>query len=578
MLGLGLVLLFMIVVYRLPGFLADVALAIYVLMLLAMLAVSHATLTLPGIAGFVLSIGMAVDANVLIFERIKEELWTGKTLRAAVRVGFQRAFSTVFDSHFTTIVGAGVLFSLGTGTVKGFAYTLFWGTAFSLFTAVFITRFFVDALVDNDLATHPNSTGSKRATVGIFARRGRRRVLPQPQLEYRRMVPHRLDDFVRRHLARPRLDDLPRDSRTGKASAVHMLRLGLSFTGGTDVTVKFTQPTTAGSVKKALAGFGDAEESVTTAGTDGNGFTIKTQKAFGNDTAPLWKALNTVAPVDRSRRRSRRSVRRFGREYLIKALLALIIALGIQFVYIAFRFGWNYIFGLVTVIALVRDSAMMIGIYALADKRADDAFLAAVLTVIGYSVMDTIVILDRIRENTKLMAGVPFDVIVNESIMQTMTRSFNTLATVVITLVALLALGGASLQNFAFALLVGIVSGGYHSIFYSAPLVLHFRKRQLDAAMKRRREGLASDRTATSRSRSESDGAAEPRRRTARRHRGRSSRTPSESQNGSRGSARSAGAVSQEAQRRGGGGSRRRRRCSRNRSDRSARRAERRIA
>ena len=127
---------------------------------------------------------------------------------------------------------------------------------------------------------------------------------------------------------------------------------------------------------------------------------------------------------------------------------------------------------MVTVIALVRDAAMMIGIYALADRRADDAFLAAVLTVIGYSVMDTIVILDRIRENTKLMAGAAYETIVNESIKQTMTRSFNTLATVVITLVALLALGGASLKNFAFALLVGICSGGYHSIFYSAPLVL----------------------------------------------------------------------------------------------------------
>src|SRR5580704_18778096 len=130
---------------------------------------------------------------------------------------------------------------------------------------------------------------------------------------------------------------------------------------------------------------------------------------------------------------------------------------------------------------------MMIGIYALAGKRADDAFLAAVLTVIGYSVMDTIVILDRIRENSKLMAGQPYDKIVNTSILQTMTRSVNTLATVVITLVALLAFGGASLQNFAFALLVGICSGGYHSIFYSAPLVLVFRKRQIETAARKLR-------------------------------------------------------------------------------------------
>ena len=158
--GLGLVLVFMLVVYRLPGFLADLALIVYVVALLALLAGAKATLTLPGIAGFVLSVGMAVDANVLIFERVKEELWAGQTLRGAVRTGFARAFSAVFDSHFTTIVGAGVLFALGTGTVKGFAYTLLWGTAFSLVTAVFVTRFFMDLIVDNDLVTSHKAYGA----------------------------------------------------------------------------------------------------------------------------------------------------------------------------------------------------------------------------------------------------------------------------------------------------------------------------------------------------------------------------------------------------------------------------------
>lgn len=160
MVGLALVLVFMAAYYRVPGILADLALGVYVLMLLALLSVAHAVLTLPGIAGFVLSIGMAVDANVLIFERLKEELWAGKGLRAAVRIGFQRAFSSVFDSHFTTIVGAGVLYLLGTGTVKGFAYTLFWGTIFSLFTAVVVTRFLVDVVVENDLVTSKEAYGA----------------------------------------------------------------------------------------------------------------------------------------------------------------------------------------------------------------------------------------------------------------------------------------------------------------------------------------------------------------------------------------------------------------------------------
>ncbi len=261
-----------------------------------------------------------------------------------------------------------------------------------------------------------------------------------------------------------------------------MMQLGLSFTGGTSIDVSFTQPVPLDRLRGALTPLNLTDETVRTVGTQsGNGFSryqIETETALGNNTPALWNALGSVGQVDRGKSQISSVGPTLGREYLTKAVEALIIALAIQFLYIAFRFGWNYIFGLVTVIALLRDAAMMIGIYAMAGKRADDAFLAAVLTVIGYSVMDTIVILDRIRENTKLMAGQAYDKIVNTSILQTMTRSFNTLATVVITLVALLALGGTSLKSFGFALLVGICSGGYHSIFFSAPLVLVFRKRQ----------------------------------------------------------------------------------------------------
>jgi preprotein translocase SecF subunit len=259
------------------------------------------------------------------------------------------------------------------------------------------------------------------------------------------------------------------------------LRLGLSFTGGTDVTAKFAGPVTSDRLAAALTKIGVSDVQINTLDKPGEPagerYTIEMQKDFGDNTDPLWKALGAVSPVDRSQSSISAVGPSLAGEYLLNALKALVIAIAIQFIYIAFRFGWNYIFGLVTIIALVRDSAMMIGIYSIADKRVDDAFLAAVLTVIGYSVMDTIVILDRIRENTRVMAGEPFDAIVNTSILQTMTRSVNTLATVVVTLVALLAFGGASLQNFAFALLVGICSGGYHSIFYSAPLVASFQKR-----------------------------------------------------------------------------------------------------
>ncbi|HYZ15467.1 MAG TPA: protein translocase subunit SecF [Candidatus Acidoferrum sp.] len=268
------------------------------------------------------------------------------------------------------------------------------------------------------------------------------------------------------------------------------LRLGLSFTGGTDVTVRYTQPASKDTIASALASINVNDARINTLSKPGEPpnerWTIETQTDFGNNSAPLWNALGKAGTVDRQASAISTVGPSLSHEYLLNALKALVIAIAIQFIYIAFRFGWNLIFGWVCVVALVRDSLMMIGIYAIAGKRVDDAFLAAVLTVVGYSVMDTIVILDRIRENVRLMEGKTFDEIVNTSILQTMTRSVNTLATVVVTLIALLAFGGASLQNFAFALLVGICSGGYHSIFYSAPLVAVLQRRAKNRAVFRK--------------------------------------------------------------------------------------------
>src|ERR1700681_2373772 len=232
------------------------------------------------------------------------------------------------------------------------------------------------------------------------------------------------------------------------------LRLGLLFTGGTHLSVKYAKPVDKPKIVAALASIGVTDARVNTLSKPGEPlgerWTIETQTDFGNNSAPLRKALDSVGPrTDKDREASSTSTvgPSLSREYLFNAIKALVIAIAIQFLYVAFRFGWNLIFGWVCVVALVRDSLMMIGIYGIAGRRVDDAFLAAVLTVIGYSIMDTIVILDRIRENVKLMDGKPFDEIVNTSILQTMTRSVNTLATVVITLVALLAFGGASRRS-----------------------------------------------------------------------------------------------------------------------------------
>jgi len=217
------------------------------------------------------------------------------------------------------------------------------------------------------------------------------------------------------------------------------LRLGLSFTGGTDITLRFAAPTTQSAVAAAMPLAGITDAKINSIGPKpgepaGERWTIETQKDFGNDSTPLYAALAKIGPVYEApdtkpplpKLGTDGAISTVGpslsHEYLLNAVKALVIAISIQFLYIAFRFGWNLIFGWVCVVALVRDSLMMIGIYAIAGKRVDDAFLAAVLTVIGYSVMDTIVILDRIRENVKVLDGHPFDEIVNTSILQTMTR------------------------------------------------------------------------------------------------------------------------------------------------------------
>jgi SecD/SecF fusion protein len=474
--GLGVVLVFMLLFYRLPGLLADLALVVYCFLMLAYVSLFGVVLTLPGIAGFVLSIGMAVDANVLIFERLKEELWAGRTTRAAVQVGFRRAFTTVLDSHVTTIVGAAVLYWLGTGTVKGFALTLLVGTIFSLLTAVNVTRAFMDVVVDNDVATSGWWYGVA-GTTGQFFRNLKWDIIKQRNIWFGLSAAVIIAGMV-------------------ALVAHHGLRLGLSFTGGSTVDVKFGQTVTETSLRQALSqmpvsGLASDEatslqplvkgdETIQLAAKTGDSAPndraiISTQTAI-TDAAPVYAALNKAGlTVDQSQSQITSVGPSLSQEYLDRSLLALLIAMGLQLIYIAFRFGKQLRFGVIADIKLVHDILVMVGIYAFANKPADDAFLAALLTVIGYSVMDSIVIFDRIRENTHVMPDVPYDKMVNTSLLQTMTRSVNTVATVLITLIALYVYGGDTLKNFAFALIVGVTSGAYSSIFIASPLVVMWK-------------------------------------------------------------------------------------------------------
>src|SRR5215469_8416800 len=290
----------------------------------------------------------------------------------------------------------------------------------------------------------------------------------------------------------------------------HGLPLGLSFTGGTVIDVKFDRPVTEAQVKSALrnvvvvdkpgltptqiAGNAELRASLAplTRGEGGiqlaskledkqqNERAIISLQAPVSDPTPVYDALAKAGlPVDRTQSQITSVGPSLGREYLGRSLLALIIALLLQLVYIAFRFGNQLRYGVLCDVKLLHDVAVMIGVFAITNRKADDAFLAALLTVIGWSVMDSIVIFDRIRENTHLMPDVPYDRMVNTSLLQTMTRSVNTLATVVIVLVALLVFGGDTLKDFAFALLVGVISGAYSSIFIASPLLVMWKEHDL---------------------------------------------------------------------------------------------------
>lgn len=298
----------------------------------------------------------------------------------------------------------------------------------------------------------------------------------------------------------------------------HGLPLGLSFTGGSNIDIKFNQSVSEAAVRQALVGVAVVDKAGATAaqvagdkqlrealaplqrGEESVQLAFKTGDSAPNDRAivsvqtsipdpgPVFDALDRAGlKVDRGQSQITSVGASLSKEYLSRSLWALIIALVLQLLYIAFRFGNQLRYGIIADIALVHDVFVMVGIYAIANRKADDAFLAALLTVIGYSVMDSIVIFDRIRENTRIMPDVPYDQMVNTSLLQTMTRSVNTLATVIIVLVALLIFGGDTLKNFAFALLVGVTSGAYSSIFIASPLLVMWknfeaRKRATDRA------------------------------------------------------------------------------------------------
>ncbi|CAM5426833.1 protein translocase subunit SecD [Streptomyces canus] len=455
--GTALTSLFIIAVYRLMGALATVALACYGLISYAALAALGATLTLPGLAGFVLAIGMAVDANVLVFERAREEYASRHrpTPRSSLTAGFRRAFSAIADSNITTLIAAGLLFFLASGPVRGFGVTLGIGVLASMFSALVITRALADyAVARPRLRRRPHLTG--------IAHTG----------------------TVRDHLARtrPNLMRHPRRWLAASAAAlvlaasgiaVRGLDFGVEFTGGRLIEYTTAASVDADRARTALADAGFPRAVVQTSGD--NQLTVRTHHLSNTQAAAITDTITDLAHrADKIRDEAIGPS--LGKELRQGALIALAVALAAQLIYLAARFRW--LLGTSAVAALAHDVVILVGIFAWLGKPVDGVFLAALLTVIGYSVNDSVVVFDRIRELGRDNLKTPFARTANQALLQTLPRTVNTGMGAAFILTALAALGGDTLTDFALALLIGLAVGTYSSMFTATPLAIELHRRR----------------------------------------------------------------------------------------------------
>ncbi|CBG67799.1 putative SecDF protein-export membrane protein [Streptomyces scabiei 87.22] len=454
--GTTLTALFIIAVYRLMGVLATVALLCYGLISYAALAALGATLTLPGLAGFVLAIGMAVDANVLVFERAREEYAAQRrpSPRSALTAGFRGAFSAITDSNVTTLIAAGLLFFLASGPVRGFGVTLGIGVLASMFSALVITRVLADhAAFRPSVRRRPRLTGIARTG----AVRDRLTRTP-PQLMRR----------PRRWLAASAVVLAVAVAGIG----VRGLDFGIEFTGGRLVEYT-TTPVDPDRARAALADAGFPRAVVQTSGD--NGLTVRTERLSEAQAAAVTDTVGTL--TDRADKvRDEAIGPSLGKELRNGALIALAVALGAQLLYLAARFRW--LFGTSAVAALAHDVVILVGVFAWLGKPVDGVFLAALLTVIGYSVNDSVVVFDRVRDLGRVDRAAPFAAVANRALLQTLPRTVNTGMGAAFILTALAVLGGDSLTDFALALLIGLAVGTYSSMFTATPLAVELHRRR----------------------------------------------------------------------------------------------------
>jgi SecD/SecF fusion protein len=451
--GIIFVSMFMLCYYLLAGIVANIALVTNIIILLGVMCSIGTTLTLPGIAGVVLTVGMAVDANVLIYERIREELAKGKSLRGAVAAGYARAFGTIFDSHVTTLISSIILIFMGTGEIKGFGVTLTIGVAASLFTALVVTRLIFNFLLDHNWIKSLRMFHLIRAT--------------------------KLDFMS---LAKPAFILTWTIILIGMGYGIFdrgSKLFGVDFAGGDSTKFSFTQKLDVEQIRSALTAAGEKDSQIQYQKDVGGGTeTLRVTTSIGS-AKKVVQALTEKFPQAQFKAIEQQRVGAvMGYEIKRSAVIASLLSLFGILIYVAFRYEFYFAVG--AVVAVIHDVFMTIGCYCIANgvsgREFNSTVVAAVLTIIGFSTNDTIVIFDRIREDLKLGVRGTFKEIINQALNQTLSRTLITSGTVFLATTALYVFGGGVINDFAFTFLIGILTGTYSSIYIASALVLWLHK------------------------------------------------------------------------------------------------------
>jgi SecD/SecF fusion protein len=466
LLGLAVVALFLLVLYRFLGLVAVLGLGIYAAFYYAAILLFNVTLTLPGFAGLILTIGVAADANVVVFERIKEEARSGKSVRAAIAAGYGKGFRTILDANVVTAITALVLFLIAVADVKGFALMLLIGTLISLLTAVAATRAMLGLLSGFSWFNNPRFMGAQGQQTAKWLQ----------------------IDFMRRRYLWFAISGAI--ILAGLVSlGVRGLNFGIDFKGGTQFQFKTHTAQTTAAVRRVAAAAGQSDAVVQGRGSAVNGkytaWQVRTRSLKPAQQRALEQGL--AQKVGAFASGTKNVSASFGHQIAIDAIWGIVVSLLLIVVYIALRFDIK--FAVPVIIAMLHDIAITVGVYSLVFKEVTIDTVAAVLTVLGYSIYDTIIIFDRIRENVPLMRRQPFATIANVSLWETIRRSLATTFITLLPIAALELLGGTTLKDFAFALMIGVTSGAYSSIFIAAPLLTIWKEREPEYAKRKRYAG-----------------------------------------------------------------------------------------